>query len=120
MKSKQKCNYGLAWEGKCENDKPCIDHKDLICCSCGAPATHQCDSTGQFVCGCDLCDNCQHTIFPDGANGGVGFNEQELPKELTGRHVRKCEQVYKIWLRRKDENDIHTEYGKKILKGDPK
>jgi hypothetical protein len=109
------CSYGLAWVGECQNQSPCEEHKDLKCGSCGAPATHQCDSTGQFVCGFDLCDNCEHAIFPDGTNGGIGFNAQELPKELKSRHVKKDEQIYKMWLRRKGKNDVYTEYGKTML-----
>jgi len=105
MKDNEKCNYGLAWRGGCENDKPCEDHEGLKCCSCGDPATHQCESTGQFVCGADICDNCEHVIFPDGTNGGVGFTAQELPKELSGRHARKNEQIYKVWYKRRNKGE---------------
>jgi hypothetical protein len=49
-----------------------------------------------------LCNNCQHTIFPDGTNGGVGFNQQLLPEDLK-RHSKKTEQKFLPWYKRKNE-----------------
>lgn len=82
----------------------CATHKDKKCQSCAAQATHDCEETGQFVCGAPLCDECEHAIFPEGHNGGVGFNELPLPPELKKRHVKKTEQVFKPWYER-EKND---------------
>jgi hypothetical protein len=58
------CIYDKAWIGKC--GKPtiygssfCKEHAGMACCVCGEQATHECDHTGQFVCGYPLCDNCE-------------------------------------------------------------
>jgi len=101
--SPQPCNYDKAWIGKCtkpvtQNGR-CQDHQNRICSSCGKPATRECPETGQFVCGAPLCDNCEHVTFPDGTNGGIGFNAQTLPKDLK-THVMKGEQKYKPWFER--------------------
>jgi hypothetical protein len=91
-----KCGFNKAWIGPCQNEQPCKDHKDLKCCSCGAPATQSCEETGQFVCGAPLCDECEHTLHEDGTNGGVGFNQCE-PLEGMKTHCRKTEQRFKPW-----------------------
>jgi hypothetical protein len=39
----------------------------------------------------DLCDDCQHLTFPQGHNGGVGFNAMAVPDGYK-RHIRKSEQ----------------------------
>ena len=91
------CGFGQAWVGPCKNPKPCEKHAALECVSCGAPATRSCDETGQFVCGEPLCDHCEHAIFPDGTNGGIGFNAAALPEGLPRRHIRKDAQVFTPW-----------------------
>lgn len=88
------CNYSKSWIGRCKNEKPCKEHSDLKCVSCGELATHDWAETGQFVCGFPLCDNCEHTIYPDGTNGGIGLNHQRLPEGLK-LHCKKNEQKYK-------------------------
>ena len=88
------CNFDKAWIGNCKNEKPCPDHKNLKCCSCGEPATKECAETGQFVCGFPLCDNCEHTNYEDGTNGGIGFN-QRTPPEGLGLHCKKTDQKFK-------------------------
>jgi hypothetical protein len=95
-----KCGFNMAWVGHCKNTIPCEDHKDLVCESCGAPATHDCAETGQFVCGTPLCDECEHVTFPDGTNGGIGFNAQMLPGGIK-RHCKKTDQVNTPWYTRK-------------------
>jgi hypothetical protein len=95
------CKFNLAWIGDCKEPEVengmCEKHKDLKCCSCGKPATHQCAETGQFVCGAELCDDCEHTRCADGSNGGIGFfRTSELPKGFK-EHCKKSEQVYKPW-----------------------
>lgn len=93
------CNFTMAWVGKCDQPSVasgrCEKHL-LLCSSCGELATHDCDETGQFVCGHPLCDNCEHTIFPDGTNGGIGFNAQSVPEGLK-LHCKKTDQKYKAW-----------------------
>lgn len=112
--TKSICGFGVAWVGKCKvtpvgggdatldtnNINRCPAHSGKKCCSCGDPATHECEETGQFVCGFDLCDRCVHAIFPDGSNGGIGFNAQPIAAPMKFRHVRKDEQVYSPWYSR--------------------
>lgn len=86
------CGFDEAWIGSCKKEvsKPgarCEKHIQT-CCSCGAPATRSCAETGQFVCGASLCDNCEHTTFPQGHNGGIGFNAIPLAKGFK-RHNPK-------------------------------
>lgn len=59
------CGFQRAWAEKCQTpvDKTgdhCPCHT-WDCVSCGEPATRDCPDTGQFVCGCPICDNCEHT-----------------------------------------------------------
>lgn len=65
-----KCNYNKPWQGPCQNpvDSPlerCDEHKDRVCCSCGAPATRDCSMASSMVCGCPLCDDCEHSTARD-------------------------------------------------------
>lgn len=92
------CRFIRAWSGACINpgNSYCKTHMDMKCSSCGIQATHECEETGQFVCGAPLCDNCEHVTFPDGTNGGVGFNQRPLG-ELPKRHIKKTEQIHKPW-----------------------
>lgn len=89
------CNFSMAWIGKCKEpvveNGMCEQHKDLKCCSCGAPATHDCDETMGLVCGAPLCDDCEHTIESNGCNSGG-----ERPEGL-GCHCKKSEQKYFSW-----------------------
>lgn len=94
------CGYGMGWAGKCKKETPCPHHSHLVCFSCGNKATHECDETGQFVCGCHLCDDCEHTIAEDGTNGGVGFVQTSPHPPGLKSHCRKSEQVYKPWYAR--------------------
>jgi hypothetical protein len=107
-----KCIFELAWVGQCENDAVendyCEEHKDIVCVSCGKKATKQCPETGQLVCGAPLCDDCSHTTTPEGHNGGVGFNEVELPKEIK-RHCKRSEQKYAPWYVTTDFLDMWKE-----------
>lgn len=101
-KEEHLCGFVDVWFGRCETpvepEGSRCDRHDLKCSSCGEPATHLCDQTGQldqagrFVCDSPLCDDCQHLIWPNGSNGGVGFNAMELPEGFAKRHVRKSEQ----------------------------
>lgn len=100
------CDFEVAWVGKCkdEGNPRCSTHTGLICASCGGSATHTCYETGQFVCGENLCDECEHTIFPSGTNGGIGFSGEPLPDGM-GRHCKKAEQRFKPWYARDSETD---------------
>lgn len=103
------CKFDIAWVGRC-NKQPvalgemCEKHSGKKCTSCGAQATQECAETGQFVCGALLCDDCEHATFPDGYNGGVGFNEQKLPDGVSNRHVKKAEQKYAPWWEQEKKN----------------
>jgi hypothetical protein len=89
-----KCKFVKAWIGKCNKEADdsgyCLEHKNLVCESCGAQATHTCAETMGLVCGAPLCDECEHEIAPDGTNGGVV------------RHCKKLEQKYTPWYTRSD------------------
>jgi len=99
------CNFLLAWQGPCgkpttEPDrKYCTEHDGIKCVNCGAQATKQCDETvGPCVCGCYLCDNCEHEIAPDGTNGS------------TFKHVEKGAQKFKIWCDQTPHEQLVGEY----------
>lgn len=98
------CGFDEAWIGKCEEagDPFCAKHAGRTCVSCGAVAVRNCEETGQFVCGENLCGDCEHTIFPSGTNGGVGFNAEPLPEGMR-RHCKKTEQLYQPWYAREAE-----------------
>lgn len=102
------CGFLEAWVGRCRNPNPCSKHAEQACRSCGATATQNCSETGQFVCGEPLCNDCEHTIYPSGTNGGVGFNAQDLPEGMK-RHCRKTEQRYKPWYVRDNAPERETE-----------
>lgn len=78
------CNFDKAWVGKCKNALPCSDHENLTCCVCGKPATQECPATFGFVCGCPLCDSCEHELTEQGVNS-------------FGGHCRKGEQKHFAW-----------------------
>lgn len=99
LAARKLCGFLMSWVGHCKEPRPCAKHKDLLCSSCGSPATHDCEETGGFVCGAPLCNDCEHTIFPDGTNGGVGFSMQDCPDGMK-RHCKKCEQRYTPWYTR--------------------
>lgn len=96
------CTFQRAWQGTC--GKPtadgyrCDEHKDLLCASCGAPATSTCDETqGPCVCGNPLCENCEHALAPDGTNRGSD-------------HIRKGTQRYKPWYVQNEEEKLQGDY----------
>lgn len=102
----EQCAFDVAWVGRCRQPampegKMCTEHSNKTCCSCGEPATHECAETGQFVCGFFLCDNCEHTIFPDGTNGGIGFMTTPGFADLKLKsHCKKTEQQVLPWYER--------------------
>jgi hypothetical protein len=98
------CGFDEAWIGKCKEagDPFCAKHTGRVCVSCGAIAVRNCEETGQFVCGENLCGDCEHTIFPSGTNGGIGFNAEPLPEGMR-RHCKKTEQRYQPWYAREAE-----------------
>ena len=108
----KQCKWSQAWLGRCKGEAGimgyCGEHDSKKCSSCGDPATHDCGQTGQFVCGAPLCDRCEHAIFPDGTNGGIGFDAARLPVDgLTKRHVRKDAQKHTPWYtRERDTKDL--------------
>ena len=56
------CKFNMAWHGRCgKRGFPyCPKHASMKCRKCGAPATHDCAETFQFVCGEPLCDKHNH------------------------------------------------------------
>jgi len=102
MKNKENCcKFQKAWVGQC--DKPivengmCAEHAKEKCVSCGAPATHTCEETGQFVCGAPLCDDCEHTTAMEGTNGNIGFFRTSPLPEGMKEHCKKCDQKVFPW-----------------------
>jgi len=101
MENQETCKFQMAWVGKCKEpavkNGMCEKHSKLICVSCGAQATHDCQETGQFVCGADLCDDCEHTIAMEGTNGNIGFFRTSPLPEGMKEHCKKCEQKVFPW-----------------------
>ena len=84
--SMNKCNYDLAWRGRCNAECEgafCTEHATAKCAVCGEQATNECSHTGQFVCGTRLCDNCEGHTDTSKPSGGWGF--------LNHTHRRKQE-----------------------------
>lgn len=100
------CKYNKAWVGDCKKDVVdggfCEEHKKKTCIVCGNQATHECSETGQFVCGAPLCDDCEHTTFEDGTNGGIGFNAQKPPEGMNS-HCKKSEQKFLPWYAQEEK-----------------
>lgn len=100
-----KCDFVRAWIGYCNEDvhegHRCLKHSKEVCCSCGAPATRECDETMWLVCGAPICNDCEHTIQDNGCSG-MG----NLPPGLKS-HCKKGEQVYKSWYARDNKEDIY-------------
>ena len=109
------CKWTEAWVGQCKKESDesgfCEEHRTKECVSCGKQATRNCDQTGQFVCGAPLCDECEHTVYPSGTNGGIGFFSEELPEGMKS-HCKKSEQKFKPWymkdLQKGEAGDIQN------------
>lgn len=89
------CGFDKAWTKPCKNQLPCKEHDHLVCESCGAKATRQCDETFLFVCGASLCATCEHTLSERGTNEGIRGEKM---------HRRPEEQKYKTWYERELES----------------
>lgn len=85
----KQCSFDIAWVGKCKNycltdaDSTCQEHAELVCSSCGKPATRQCDHTGQFVCGAPLCDDCSHSPPDKGSKNWFMMGGSHLPTAVA-------------------------------------
>jgi hypothetical protein len=59
-----RCEYLIPWVGACGKEAGesgrCEEHAKLRCAGCGAQATRGCDYAASYVCGCPLCDRCEH------------------------------------------------------------
>lgn len=105
------CGFNEAWIGRCKEPTPidgdrCEKHRGKKCASCGQDATRSCDETMGLVCGAPLCDDCEHTTYPNGCNSGV-----PLPKGMKS-HCGKAAQVFKPWF-----EDGAEEYNARQLSG---
>lgn len=74
------CNFNKAWIGICKNENVngkeyCTEHLEIKCSICGEQATHDCDETGQFVCGTPLCDSQECILKHYYINHGYAFHE---------------------------------------------
>lgn len=72
------CKFDVSWVGRCKKptlgeSEYCAVHYGMKCCSCKAQATHDCDRTGQLVCGAPLCDACDGFETPGAGYGFFGF-----------------------------------------------
>lgn len=64
----------------------CEKHRESLCASCKAQATHECSYCGQFVCGAPLCDACEGWEDRTQPSGSWGFmNHSHRPKALLAR-----------------------------------
>lgn len=74
-KEKVTCKFDKAWIGACGlevvQDGYCEKHSEEKCCVCKEQATHDCEHTGQFVCGYPLCAKCEG--WNDGTKSAWGF-----------------------------------------------
>ena len=70
------CKYWPSWQpqcrAECEGDF-CEKHAAIYCCVCRDKATHECDHTGQLVCGAPLCNNCEGHTDTSKPAGRWGF-----------------------------------------------
>jgi hypothetical protein len=108
-----KCRFVKEWVGTCTEDviegsDYCEEHSKLKCVSCGAQATQGCSETGSMVCGAPLCNECDHTTFPTGSNGGIGFRALPLPPHMK-HHCKKTEQRYHDWMCREMIKSKHKD-----------
>ena len=81
-----RCRFIIAWVGQCKAAGIggfCEQHDGIKCVSCKAQATHDCDHTGQFVCGAPLCDDCHGCVDHSRSAGSWGF--------MNHYHKRKSE-----------------------------
>lgn len=82
------CRFNEAYRGPCgapsDNDW-CDKHESLICCCCGKKATRSCPHTSSMVCGCSLCDECEHS--PNG--GGIHIPSVEAKAIRQARQVEE-------------------------------
>lgn len=84
-----RCMFIEAWRGRCAapatENGCCATHAAMKCVVCSSPATHDCDHTGQFVCGAPLCDNCEGHTDDSRPSGSWGFmNHSHRAKTPTG------------------------------------
>lgn len=72
-----RCKFDRAWVGRCNavtsQGDFCDVHLQTKCCVCGNQADHECNHTGQFVCGAPLCPSCEGYVDRDKSGGSWGF-----------------------------------------------
>lgn len=82
------CRYSMAWIGACKKECEgdiCEHHSKVTCCVCGKQATHECNHTGQFVCGAPLCEDCEGFVDSEKPSGSWGFmNHAHRAKKTNG------------------------------------
>lgn len=71
------CHYTPTYSGRCDaiagESGFCKRHEGKTCTVCEAQATHECNHTGQFVCGAPLCDGCEGYVDSSKPGGSWGF-----------------------------------------------
>jgi len=112
-----KCKFNKALIGRCGNEADdsgyCKEHKDLVCCSCGEKATHECEVLMDKACRAPLCDECEHSIYPNGCETDFMEPKGEKAPDDFKPHRKKTEQIYKLWHEREEDDDI---YSNKVVK----
>ena len=80
------CRYWPCWQSQCKMEcegEFCSTHAGKQCCVCGEQAAHECNHTGQFVCGAPLCDNCEGYTDTSKPSGSWGFMNHAHRKRAT-------------------------------------
>ena len=83
------CGFDRAYMGRCQQEPAsgqlrCQAHADIKCGVCGAPATHECSYTGQFVCGVPLCQACEGYEEASKPGGVWGFMNHRHRTKIVG------------------------------------
>lgn len=118
-----KCTFDKAWIGKCNQPAVergmCADHAPLKCVSCQQPATRECPHTGiQFVCGCWLCDDCEHSAPVQGEANyfalGGGHKPRPEAEAAWAEYRRRIEIQYaeaEVAAAQKRLDETNAKYG---------
>ena len=97
MSEPTRCRYEISWVGRCsrsaaEGSDYCHDHAGKQCCVCGEQASHECNHTGQFVCGAPMCVNCEPSTDTSKASGSWGFMNHTHRRKIVA--PVRCEPTY--------------------------
>ena len=86
------CTYQPAYSSRCGRLSAkgvCDAHSGRECAVCGDESTHQCSYAGQFVCGQELCVNCEGWNDDTKSSGNWGFMNHAHRRKLTAPPILK-------------------------------